>query len=74
MDRFAGQAEVGNRGEGVPLWNTLLVLVRPELCYIAPLLRGVVFIREPALGLRLDLEGVGLRPVSGRDQLINLPV
>lgn len=35
--------------------------------YLAPVLRGVVLIRQPALGLRLELEGGGLRPVSGCD-------
>ncbi|MGT2481775.1 hypothetical protein ACU4GR_29675 [Methylobacterium oryzae CBMB20] len=37
--------------------------------HFTPILRGVVLIGQPALGLRLDFEGVGLSPVSSRDQL-----
>ncbi|MET3485846.1 hypothetical protein [Methylobacterium sp. 1973] len=70
MDRLAGQAQVRDGGEGVPARNTHLGLVGAQLGDLAPLLRGVVLIGEPSLGLRFDLEGVGLGSVRGRYQLI----
>ncbi|MEE7487029.1 hypothetical protein [Methylobacterium oryzae] len=65
VDRLAGQAEVGDGGGGRRAFpaGTLAPALRPG--YFAPLQRGVVLIREPALGLCLDLKGVGLGPVSG---------
>ena len=65
VDRLPGEAQFSDGGESVTVRNTLLVLVRPEPCNVAPILRGVVFIREAALGLRLDLNGIGLDAVGG---------
>ncbi len=37
--------------------------------HLAPLLRGIVLICQPALGVGLDFQGVGLGMVGGRYQL-----
>jgi hypothetical protein len=50
VDLLAGQADVANR-ELVPVWNKLVV---GSCANFAPLLGGVVLIREPPLGLALD--------------------
>jgi hypothetical protein len=52
--RLAGEAKVGGGRQGVPIWNTRDMLITAELGNLAPLLRGIVFVRQPALGLRLD--------------------
>jgi hypothetical protein len=59
---LAGQAEVGD-GRDVSDRNIPLSLPAMAL-NLASLLRGVVLIREPALGLRLDLRGIGLGMVK----------
>ena len=70
MDRFPGQAEIGNSGWCVPLGNGPLVALEAAPRHFAPLLRSVVLIRQPALGLRLDLKGISLGTVGGRYQLV----
>jgi hypothetical protein len=64
VDRLAGQAEVRDRGRLnlVPLGNE--VGARAGLAHLAPVLSGIVLVREPALCGRLNLEGVGLGPVG----------
>jgi hypothetical protein len=58
VDRLAGQAEVRHLGRR----------------NLVTLLRGVVLIRQPALGLRLDLQGISLGPVRGRYQIVVRPL
>ncbi|MCJ2059178.1 hypothetical protein MKL09_21880 [Methylobacterium sp. J-048] len=53
---LTGEAQVGDGSPHVPVRNMSGVL--PLDSHFAPLLRGVVLIREPALGLRFDLRGV----------------
>ena len=61
---FAGEAEVGGGGFAVPVWNgNVLSIVRAD--YLAPLLRRVVLIGQPALGLRLDVVRIGLNARGG---------
>jgi hypothetical protein len=61
VDVFVCEADVG-RG------NLLLfrkkVLIGPR-CDLAPLLRRIIFVREAALGLRLDFQGVRLGAIGG---------
>jgi hypothetical protein len=62
VDRLVSQAEVGNGGNGVPAWNTVRDVGAPARLrgHLAPLLRGVVLIPQPALGMGLDLRSIGL--------------
>jgi hypothetical protein len=63
VDRLAGQAEVRDGRFNVLLRN--VEVPRPAATgHLAPLLCGVVLVREPALGLGLDFEGIGLRLVG----------
>lgn len=62
MDRRAGQAEVRD-GRDIPGWNIPFALAAMALNF-APLLRGVVLVGQPALGLGLDFCGVRHRPVG----------
>ena len=73
VDRLAGQAKVGNGSGGRRAFpaGTLATALRSG--DLAPLMRGIGLIREPALGLRLDLQGIGLGAVSGRYQLVGFP-
>lgn len=74
VDRLTGQAEVRDGGRCVPLRNGPLVALEAAAGHLAPVLCGIVLIRQPALSLRLDLEGVGLGAVGGRYQLIVRPL
>ncbi len=38
--------------------------------HLAPLLRGIVLIGQPALGLRLDLRSIGLGALGSRYQFV----
>jgi len=68
VDRLPGQAEVCD-GRDVPGRNIPLALATMALD-LAPLLRRVILVREPALRLGLDLQSVGLSPVGRLDQFI----
>ncbi|MDE4915101.1 hypothetical protein PQI07_31175 [Methylobacterium sp. 092160098-2] len=65
MDRLTGQAQIRD-GRDVPGRNIPFALATVPL-YLAPLLRGVVLIRQAALGLGLDLGGaVGPKKICGK--------
>ncbi|KAA0120998.1 hypothetical protein CIW48_26185 [Methylobacterium sp. P1-11] len=68
VDCLAGQAKVRNRRGGRRMFPA--GTFAPTGRNLAPLLCRVVLIREPALGLCLYLEGIGLGPVCSRDQLV----
>ncbi|WP_210206998.1 hypothetical protein [Methylobacterium currus] len=48
--------------------NMLIAALAAVTSDLAPLLRRIVLISEPALGERLYLDGIRLGPVSGGDQ------
>jgi hypothetical protein len=59
VDFLAGQADVGG-GSSVPDGNGAIPAAF-SCDDLAPFLRGVVFVGQPALGAGFDLKGVGLR-------------
>ena len=63
VDRLAGQAEVGDGRQAVPVRNGFSAL--PVGRDFAPLLCRIVLTREPTLGLHLDLCGVCIGPGRG---------
>ena len=66
VDSLAGQAEVGSgcRRKRVLIGNAFLRAIMGAND-LPPLLRGVVLVREPPLGLRLDVQRVGPRGPEG---------
>lgn len=64
MDLLAGEADVGGGRYRVLLQDTIF-LPRCERQQFATRLRRVVFIGQPPLRLRLDIQRVGLRAVGG---------
>lgn len=68
VDRLAGQAKVGNRSPTtVPNWNGAVATASAGNNLYA-LLRRVVLVSRPALGLYLDLRGIRLGAVRRGDQ------
>ena len=59
-----GQAEVRDSGLGVPVENASAWAIAAG-GNLAPLLRGIVLVGQPALRLRPDLTSVGLGAVRG---------
>ena len=68
VDRLARQAEVGGSCSVPDRNGAISTALRTN--DLPTLLRGIIFVGEPALGPRLDLKRVSLRPVRGGDQAV----
>lgn len=64
MDLLAGEAEVGDGRSIVPLGNIAHTVAARRL-NLTSFLRRIVFVGEPALGIRFDFDSVGRRGEGG---------
>ena len=69
---LAGEAEVGGRWEIIILSGNDMTdfLSPPTVSNFPPLLRRVIFVGQPALGLRLDVVRVGLGAIGGDQRIV----
>lgn len=69
VDLLVRKAEIGDGRSIVPLGNIAHTVAARRL-NLPPLLCRVVFVRQPALGIRLNLQRVGLSPVRCGNQIV----